>query len=94
MPRTSGLTYDIVPEDVADETRKHSDSRQWAGLLEDGKMLRMSKRPQWTKTDKNRTGKRLKTRAASDGTDDVNVWLEEDPNTAQPDSVESEFVNR
>lgn len=89
--RGNPITFDVVADDIATETRKHSDSREWARLLEDGKMLRMSHRPQWLKSDRARTGQRMKTRGVSDGTDDIYCWLEIDPARPQPGTPEYEL---
>ena len=91
MPRGS-LTFDVVPDDLAQTLREtNPDRRSWSGPLEDGKMLRMSKRPQWTKTDRLRTGMKLATRTAGDQTDDVFVWLTPDSRVPQ-DQTERELA--
>lgn len=89
--RQSTLTFDLVPDDVAEEEKKHTGRREWAQLLMDGKMLRMNRRPQWTKSDKSQSGMRLRTKAVNDGTDDVYVWLEQDESVTQPDTTEHEL---
>jgi hypothetical protein len=85
----SSLTFSPVPAELAATLREtNPDRRAWVKPLEDGEMLRMSKRPQWVKADKARTGMKLKTRAAGDQTDDVFVWLTPDPNFPQNGTVE------
>ena len=91
----SNITYDVVPDELAGSLRETTpDRRGWVKPLEDGKMLRMSKRPQWVKMDRLRTGLKLKTRIAGDDTTDVFVWLVRDETLPAHGSTEQELVDQ
>ena len=87
------MTYDVVPDALAQQTKSNTSNRTWVAVLEQGKMLRVSKRPQWLPNDRARSGQKMKSRAVGDGTTDVYIWLIEDPDAHKPESTEAEVVS-